>query len=287
MAVQRAVIGWPRWTASATFTGGSWSATYPAANLGTLPLARVARSTNLTASNTKFRATLSAQRGVRCMALVRHNLSITATYRVRVWSDAGATVSTWDSGTLPVWAAVYPPDTLEWEADNWWSGTPLADDLAGSTWTLPIWIGSLKLARVIDVDIVDTANTAGYIEIGLFEISQGWQVSTNPDFGASFGHRFRSQEVEALGGTKYFERRDKPRVWRGQISALDRDEALANGFEHLRQADVDTPFLWFPYPGEPVHWVRTVFLARNVAPGLLAYSSPGREALPMSFEEVL
>lgn len=286
MTVERCVIGWPRWTDTATFSGGSWNADYPVTNLGILPLSRVARSTDATLAATKFRVTLSQSRIVRCFALVRHNLSVTAQFRIRAYSDAAATVLSWDSGWTDVWQEIYPSFALDFEVDNWWSGTPTAEDLAGSAWTRPVWIGSLKVAWVIDVEIDDTVNTAGHVDIGMFEVAQGWQATVNPDYGASFGHRFRTQQVEALGGVNYFERRLKPRVWRGQVSAMPRDELLANGFEHLRQADVDKPFLWFPHPDEPVHWLRTVFLARNTSPGLLGYSAPRTGSLPMSFEEV-
>lgn len=285
--MERAIIGWPRWTAAATFAGGTWNAGYPVSNLSSLPLARVARSTGLTLAATQFTATLDRQRGVRCLALVRHNLSVNAKYRVRIWSDAGQTNLVYDSGWTPVWPPMFGSQDLEWESDNWWSLTYSPDDLTGTAWTTPIWLGQLYLASKITVEFDDQTNTAGYVDLGLFEISQGWQVTANPDYGAQEGFRFRTQEVEALGGTKYHDRRAKPRVWQGQISYLPREEALAQAFEHLRQADIDVPFLWFPYPDESTHWLRTVFLARNSTPGLMAHASPGFNSVPLSFEEVL
>lgn len=285
--MEKAVIGWPRWTDRATFAGGSWAAEYPVTGLGSLPLARVARSTNLLPASTKLSATLDKERMIRALAIVRHNLSLYGKYRVRLWADAAKTQGVYDSGWRQVWQAVYPSESLEWEADNWWSGTPTEEELAGLSWTTPVWLGAIYLARVVELELDDQINPAGYVELGMLEIAQGWQVSVNPDYGAEEGFRFRSAEVEALGGGKYFDRRDKPRVFRGRISYLPRDEAIATGFDHMRQADTVEPFLWFPDPEEVQHHLRTVFLARNVSPGLIAHAAPGRGSLPLSFEEVL
>jgi len=224
---------------------------------------------------------------VRCLAFVRHNLSVGAKYRVRIWSDLAQSLLVYDSGWAPVWPVMFSESDVEWESDNWYSLTYAPEELAGTAWATPIWLGQLYSARKITVELDDQTNLDGAIDLGLFEISEGWQVSLNPDYGAQEGFRHRSQEIEALGGVKYFERRAKPRVWRGQISYLPRDEALARGFEHLRQADTVEPFLWFPHPDETTHYIRTVFLARNVNPGLMAYASPGASTLPLAFEEVL
>jgi hypothetical protein len=63
--MERAVFGWPRWTGDVTWSGGSWLAGYPLANLGVLPLARVARSTNDDLASTQVIGTFSAARSVR------------------------------------------------------------------------------------------------------------------------------------------------------------------------------------------------------------------------------
>ena len=122
---------------------------------------------------------------------------------------------------------------------------------------------------------------------GLFEIAQGWQVSSSFGYGAQYGFRARSQGAEALGGAKWFERRDKPRAFQGEITYLPRDEALARGFEQQRRHDLDLPFLWLPHPAEPLHWLRNAFLARNAELGLQGYAVFGRDRMPLSFEEVL
>lgn len=285
--MERVVIGFPRWTTDATFTGGTWEAAYPRANLGILPLSRVARTTNLTLAVTQFTATLSAQRSLRALALVRHNITLTGLIRIRIWSDAGATVLVYDSGWIDVWPSLYLPADLEWEDDNWWLGKYTALDLAGSTATRPFWLDGIKLARVIKIEIDDATNADGYVQIGMCEIAQGWQVSINPSVGMEEGFRYRTEATEAMGGVRYFDRREKPRVSRGEIAEMPRNEALGRGYEFLRQFDIDTPFLWFPFPDEPQHWLRTAFLARSVDPGRIAAAFGSRSRFPFSVEEVL
>jgi hypothetical protein len=285
--MERMVIGFPRWTQDAAWSGGSWVSAYPAANLGTLPLSRVARSTNLATTSTQFTATLSAPRMLRCFALVRHNITLDGLVRIRTWSDAAATVLTYDSGWIDVWPSTYLPGDLEWEDDNWWVGKYTAVDLQGSNPTRPFWLDGLKEARVIRVEIDDAANPAGYVQIGLFEIAQGWQVSINPVPGYSEGFRFRTEVSDALGGVRHFDRRDKPRVAVGEIADLPRNEALGRGYEFLRQYDIDIPFLWFPFPDEAQHWLRTAFLARNVDPGRIVSALLYRARFTFSVEEVL
>ncbi len=281
------VFGFPRWTPDAAWSGGAWSATYPALNLGLLPINRIARSSNLLTTSTQFTATLSAPRMVRALALVRHNITLDGLIRIRIWSDASATVLTYDSGWIEVWPSTYLPADLEWEDDNWWGGKYTANDLQGSTATRPFWLDGLKEARVIKVEIDDTTNTDGFVQVGLFEIAQGWQVTINPAPGYSEGFRVRSEMTEALGGVRYFDRREKPRVAMGEIAELPRNEAMGRGYEFLRQFDIDTPFLWFPFPDEAQHWLRTAFLARNVDPGRITSALLYRARFPFSVEEVL
>jgi hypothetical protein len=285
--MERAVVGWPRWTSKVTLTGGSWNATYPRENMKSLPLARVARSADATLASTQVIGTLDKDRGVRLFALVRHNLSLAARYRLRLYQDAARTILLLDTGWVDVWPEVYPADQLEWEDDQWWTGKYSEDEIAGYTWTRPIWLGQLYLARAFHLEIDDTTNADGFVQLGLLEVAQGYQVRLNVRYGYQEGWRPRSPAVEALGGARYFDQRDKPRVARGEIKYLPRDEVMARWFEIVRQQDVVEPMLWFPFPEEEVHWLRTAMLARLTDPGLLTYSVHARGDVAFSLEEVL
>jgi hypothetical protein len=287
MAVAKGIIGFTRWTDSVGYSGGSWDDEYPASNLTLLPLSRVARTTGRGLADTKVVGTFARGRPVRLFGIVRHNLTLDAEYRLRLYEDIERTVQIFDSTWREVWPRVYTDEQLEWEDDQWWSGRYSNDEIAGYNWTAPIWLEDLYFPASFLLEFNDQANPAGYIEIGLLEIAQGWQLGVNYAVGANVGLKHRTLESEALGGVKYFERRDAPRRFDGLINYLPHDEAMTKAFEHQRQLGIDLPFLWFPTPDNPLHWVRNSFLARNVEPKLITLAHQKRDLVPVAFEEVL
>lgn len=96
-------IGFPRWTRDVAFSSaGAWSADYPVTNLGALPLARVARTTTVEPALTAFRGTLSKRRRVQIVVLCRHNLTLGAKWRLRLFSEPADVAPLFDSGLVDV-----------------------------------------------------------------------------------------------------------------------------------------------------------------------------------------
>jgi hypothetical protein len=349
---------------------GSYDPDYPAANLKIEPLAYVCRSSDLAATSTRYKGTFDRQRYVRLVGICRHNVSIDALVRVRLYEFGEATVSVdpstdtvtctshglttgntvtfWNSGgSIPsgiaygtvyyarsvttdtftihttsigagnntdkvnitsagsgntyvlrkvlydsdwidFWPAVYGDDILEWEDDNWWTAKYLEEEIVGYKPTRPFFFNQAYFAKTITVEIDDSSSSSSFVDIGMIELSRGWQFAVNFSQGAQFGFRFRTREVESESGIKEFERRDKPRRFVGKIDYASRDETMENAFEDFRQNDIDTVFLWFPHPNNPKHWLRDTILARNVDPGLFEYTALLDEfSIPISLEEVL
>jgi hypothetical protein len=286
--VTNAIFGFPRATSSFTLSGGSWNATYPESNLLSLPLSKVARTTDATSANTIIKGSAAVSKRVGIVALARHNFSSTAKIRFRAYSDSAWTTQIYDSGIADVWPTVYPFDTLEWEDDSYWTGKYTAAELVGTSW---LWF--LKFASTglmvgsFEIDITDTGNAAGYVEAGAIELAAAFEVTYNPDFGMNYGFRWRSQATEALGGAQYIDRRVKPRVAKGQFKYSPRDEAMAKHFERERQLDFDQPLLFVPFLDETLHQLRTAMLARQVDPGLAALTAPGFDTVPLALEEII
>lgn len=272
----RAIIGFPRASASFSLSGGSWNATYPLSNLQVLPPSRVARSTDATTGSTVIiAATSGATQKVGMIGLPRNNFSLAATIRVRLYSDAGLTALIYDSGVGNVWPiGLYTTSA----------------DIANDNWTWLWWAGQDYDAAGIRLDISDTGNSAGYVEAGWLEIAAQTQVSYNFKWGAQAGYRFRSQVTEAIGGAKYVYLLPKPRTFSGTIE-LPSSEALAQQFERWRQLDIDLPFLWLPNPDDPTNWPREAFLAQNLDPGPFTYAYFGNGSrfysVPIKLEEVI
>jgi len=282
MGVRNAVIGWPRWTEDLTVTG-DFDPLYPGQNLTSLPLSRIAR---LPSTSAQITMTLPRSRPIRCLALVRHNLTLHATMRIRMYAESTGMSLVYDSGEEDVWPVVYPASQIDWESDNFWSAKYTPDQIKDYAWTRPVWLDRAYLAQRIEIAISDPSNLDGSLDIGLIEVSEGWQISTNFDFGAEYGFRFRTSMNQAMGGAKYGRRKPKGRVFQGSIPDLPRDEAMARGFEFLRQADLDTPFLWLPDPQDQVNWLRNCFLATLSEPDLMAYAEPDGDSFPIRLEEV-
>lgn len=292
------IFGVPRHTSEASFSGGSWQTAYPAPNLGILPLSMVARSTDATPASTKFVATFSAPTIIDLVVLVRHNISKAGTVRVSMFADPGMTSQLWSSGWVNAWAPIYGPGTLAWGDDRFWSLSYRPGEMAGMAWSLPfravrtatpnpnVPIVGYRVMAVL-VEVSDPQNPVGYVEVGLCELSQARTMPSAFSVGGEYGFATRSVSLEADGGTQYFRRRQKPRTFSGRFEFVARDQALAFEFERQRLLDVDTPVFWWPYPDQPLHTLRTAFLARHAQLDKIALATRCCDTVPLSLIEVM
>lgn len=282
-----AILGWPSSTEQFTLAGGHWETTFPRSNLQVMPLSRVARSTSTNPTlDTFVTGTSSNTRRVGLIALARHNLTLDATIRLRLFEDAAMTLLIYDSGAQEVWPAVYPYDELEWEDDNYWTGKYTDEELQGMTWLWLWWGGFDYMAAGFRLDISDPDNPEGYVQAGYLEIAGQYQVGANFNYGSQYGFRFRTIATEAIGGAKYFDDRNKPRVFKGTFR-LTHNEALAKQFEMRRQRDICEPVIWLPNPDERVHWGRTAMLAQFQDPGAFSYYGVDIDEVPIALEEII
>lgn len=281
-----AIIGFPRWTAEATYTAGSAASGYPASNLGTLPLSYPWRSGGLETADCTVTVTLPSLRRVGLIVIGPHNFSAGSTIDVAVYRDTGLTDLIWGD-TIPVWPSVFTADQVDWDGGRWWDRTYTADEIAGYPWYLPIALPEPAYARAVVITIHDPVNPAGYVQAGLLEIADAFIFPVNFEYGAQYGYRGRTETQEADGGTKYRRRRAKPRVATCNVPYAPRDTALGGFLEMQRQLDIDTPFFWWPRPDEALHTVRTAFLAHFTELDLQSYAVFGRDGVPIRLEEEL
>lgn len=287
MATSNAIVGFPRWTAEATFSATSVDAKYPAANLGTLPLSYPWRSASGALSGVSITATMPKLRKVGLVVIGRHNLSITATARVRVYRDIAKTVLVYDSGAFRVWPAVFTEDQVDWDGGRWWDRTYADDEVAGYPWYRPILVPGEEYAMAVQVDINDPDNTYGYLQISLLEVAAALQFPINFAYGAQYGYRGRTEAQESDGGTIQRRRRQKPRKFVGAIQYVSRDVALGSFLEMRRQLDIDLPFFWWPDPTDTVHGLRNAYMAHFTELDLQTYAALDLDGVPFANEEEL
>lgn len=202
-----AILSYPDRTLAATLSAGSWNASYPLDNLKNTLLSRKARSSNAAAASSKIRLDMGATaRAIRVVAVLGHNISFAGTIQARGYSDSGYT--TLVSGADSTACYAYPQSlTAEKAADypNHWIFCFPSD----------------KTARYWEIQITDTANAAGYIELGRLWIGEAVLApQVGIVYGATLGYESRDVVTESLGGAFWGESKTPRRVATVQFSQL-------------------------------------------------------------------
>jgi hypothetical protein len=284
------IVGIPSWRSDCTFTTtGEAAPGYPVTNLGLLPHSRVWRSATTNSIDTRFAATLSENRKIGLIALCRHNLSKSATWRVRCFFDAGRTELVYDSGTLAVMPELYTEDDPEadWDSGNLWDATYTDEELVGARLNRPLLLPENLVIQSIEVQIDDIGNPDGYVEVGLCEVATARQFPLGVSFGSGYGFESRTLITEGDGGVEYFEERDKPRVFTGDIAYVERSTAFSLFYEMRRQQDISRGFFFWLDPEDDLQLLRTAFLARQTQLDLHSFVAAAYDRIPLNLREVL
>ena len=259
-----ALIAYRNRADESTLTGGSWASTLPRDNLKNRLLSKVARSTSASNASTQFTATLSKGRSISVIALCRHNLSAGAKWKVTASNETSATdfsPAAYSSGELEVWP---PLDSLqlEWQDDNFWNGKPGAEDLSGFYWNAIHVLPSTIYAKHWKVEIFDSTNPAGYVEIGRLFLSEAWVPTLNMSYGASLGYNSRTEVEEAWDGTEYFDYKAPYRTANFRLENMKTFEAMMRAFDMQRVSGIDKEVLFVWDPSDTDHTLQRSFLGR-------------------------
>lgn len=215
MAWESTSILWRDLTPTATLSGGSWLAGLPRSNIATPEQAKRARSTTASASNTKITLDHGSAVPVRVVWIASHNLSASATARVlRGTTSGGGEVF---AGTL----------------SNVWSISP-SGGFSGEVYGVCIALPNNAAARYTTIEISDTSNPAGYVELGQVLCGDVLTPQRGPSVGLQHGMRDLSTITEAESGAPWATVRRKQRA---VSMVLDMAEAVdADAVQDLKQA---------------------------------------------------
>lgn len=260
------MFGWPILSdpdvgVAPVFTGGigSWLAGAPITNLQTRHLREVARSTNALVTSTKFEADLGSAKLVNFAAIPFHTCSLAATIRIRGGSVSGMGSGVlYDSGTINVYDAVVTARHIARLNVGW------THVLATPT-TARYWL----------VEITDTGNAAGYVDVGRLAIGNAWQPTVNMDNGAALGVEDESIVDTSPGGASIVTRRKTRRVTRFSITYLQLAESMANGLDMLRLAGVTEQVYFIFDPTDTTHMFRRAYMGRLRQLNALEYPTHG------------
>lgn len=256
-------LGWPNRIDAATVSGGSWQATLPLSNIKDRRLSRLARSSNALAASTIINLDLGSARTVGAVALVAHNLSVSAT--VRIMGDDAADFATpvYSSGWFSAWASgVIPQELLEWEDDNFWLGTISQQAAAGYQSPIIHIVAARPVLRYWRIEISDTSNSDGYVQIGRVFIGDTWTSTYNYSYGTGLGHEDSTEIESSLGGEEYFDDRKRFRVFRFALDWLTESESYVRVIDLQRLAGVSGELLVVPDSDDATHSFRRSFLGR-------------------------
>lgn len=270
------ILGWPiRSDISISYTptlsGGSWLAGLPLTNLQEEKLRLVARSTDVATGSTTFEVDLKTARDIRVIAIPYHTLSLAATIRIRGGSVAGLGSGVlYDSGVVNVYAAGIT-------AENTYGLN------VGYTLPLPATV----TAQYWKVDIDDSANARGYIDVGRIIIADGWQPTLNMTNGATQTIEDLSSADQTPGGAEIYTRRKKRRVTRFAIEDLLIDEMMTKGFDMMRLAGTTEQIHLVFDPTDTIHMHRRSYTGRLRTLNALEYVSYLRHNTAFEHAEVL
>lgn len=282
-----AILAYGNLIDAAVLYGGAWQSGLPLANLQDRRLGQLARSASASASDSWFDADFGSTRLFRVIALVNHNLSVTAQYRIRLASDPNFASTVANSGWTDVWPVVYPFGSLPWGSPSWWAGKYDAGQIHRYTGAVVFVLGLLTGARYLRVEISDAGNSDGHVQVGRLFAADGWQPTRNLTYGASLAWEDRTQVQEALSGAEYFDIRPPARVARFGLDAMTESEAMSQTFEIQRAMGVAGEVLFVWDPDDTAHALRRQFLGRLRALSPIENPGPDRWKAPFEIKELL
>jgi hypothetical protein len=175
-----------------------------------------------------------------------------------------------DSGVVAAWPAALSAED--------------AQDMNVPTLYVP---ASAVSARYWRIEIADTANPDGYVDLGRLVIAGGWQASMNPAYGMRMGWETSTSREETDGGAAVYTERPRRRTLHGAFAAIPEDEAWQNPFEFTRRLGLHGQLFFVFDPEETTHLHRRSFLAvlRELSP--LEFVIGARFGVPFALVEEL
>lgn len=152
-----------------------------------------------------------------------------------------------------VWQRIYAVDSpdITWESTNFWTGTIEEEQRQGYT-KLCLNFLSNKNNKILQpvgthlhIDLDDSSNPDGFIEIGYLMFGQYFQSKLNPAHGSiQHGYTDISEVQQSDSGQKYFHEKAKARTISISYDMLDKAEAFGQIFEAYRQQGISRPVIY-------------------------------------------
>ncbi|MDR2451003.1 MAG: hypothetical protein LBE85_04360 [Candidatus Accumulibacter sp.] len=280
------MICYPNRIDESTLAGGGWSPALPLANALDPLLALRARSVDAAPASTVIEIDLRRIRPVRAVAVIDHNLTALAEYRVTAAADGGLDDPLVLTDWLPVFPVIYPFGSVQWEDEHFWTGRAVEDDVEGYRMDLIHLFGNAQLIRRIRIALRDPGNLAGFVEFGRLFVGDGFAPVYNMSYGNAFNWQPRTDVSEALSGTETFDVRRARRVQTIALDWLTPGDAVA-AMELQRTLGIHGEILYLHDPDDMENRHRRCFLGRLEALSPIEHPYLNTHRWPVRVREIL
>lgn len=269
-----------------SFYGGSWSSARPLTNMIDPILSKVARSSDASQASTQFIVDLGVERDVRVIGIPKHTISRPGRVKISASLDNFAT-TVLATDWIDAWKEVYNFGDLPFGHPSWYDLKTPPEEAQGYPMPFIYVTDSIVMARYWKIEIDDTLNPLGYVDISRLFIASGWQPSVNIAYGMQLGWETETSVEKTIGGGRFYDVYDPRRVARFSIDNLPVDEALSFPYEIMRKQGIDKQIFFVLDPDDTVHLHRRSFLAtlRQMTP--LEYPYYGINNATFELEEVI
>lgn len=280
------LIAYRNYVDAATISGGGWSSGLPAANLADRQPSKVARTSGLDQSQTTLTIDLHQTAPIRFVALVRHNLTQTGTWRIRLGDDTAMTDPLHDTTAIAIWPTAVPFGVGSWGEFNWGGRFGAAEAETYGIQAIHV-IPSAVRARYVRIDLDDADNPFGYLQAGRLVVGPAWQPSINFQHGWSVEQVDESNVKRSRGGQVYVNTRPKYRRLQFRIDHLEKDEMFGHAYEMERIKGRGGDIMVIADPDDVTHAHRLTLYGTLAESAPITNNQPGRYVRRFVVDELL
>jgi len=218
---------------AATLAGGSWESTLPLSNLAKQQPTTVARTTNDAEASSIITANLGGRKLVNVVAVIHHNLSPSATWRVRIGNTSDYSTNLVDTTAVDAIDATEEFGEMDWGGFTW-GGKPTAAELSTFNPIALYYNATGVMAQYVRIDISDTSNTDEYIEAGRLYVATAFAPTDGVAYGLTTAFIDESRAVRSRGGQVFVDAVPKRRQFGFRFHSMNEAEAYTSANEIQR-----------------------------------------------------
>lgn len=266
-------------TLSEVGSGNQWLSSLPLANLQNPLLSKVARTDSELVVD--FDLDIGDRKTISFVALLKHNLTSAATWRVRISNVDTFATTVYDSGTIDIWSRTETLGSSPWGAFPWdGKATPEDGDFG-------FLIFDAVFGRYVRIDIVDSGNPDGYIQAGRLIVDSPFRPTVNPSYGLQIGYVNPSNKRRSRGGQPWVDRLPQYREMRIPFEAILESQAYGTLYEIDRQAGISGDVFVMLDPDDEINRHRQGFYGTIKNPTPISHDGPNSHSKSFVIEESL